>query len=94
MPRGRPLAALTLSPSEREQLMAITRSRSHAACPGDSGSADPAGRWGGSNTAIAEELGLSRPTVGTWRQRYLAPGQHTRPRVLGTQFMRHRGWFR
>ena len=72
MPRGRPLAALTLSPSEREQLMSITRSRSMPHALVTRARMILRAAEGGSNTAIAEALGLSRPTVGTWRQRYLA----------------------
>jgi len=71
MPRGRPKPALVLSPSEREQLLSMTRSRS---LPG------PLARRaeivllageGRSNLTIAEELGISRLTVGVWRRRFL-----------------------
>jgi transposase len=74
MARGRPLAALTLSPDARAQLAGLAGSRSmpHALVTrarivllaGD----------GHSNTVIAERLGLSKPTVGGWRRRYLRQG--------------------
>lgn len=72
MPRGRPKQALVLLASEREQLMSMTRSRSlpHplvrraqiVLMAGD----------GSNNIAIAEELDVSRLTVGLWRRRFMA----------------------
>ncbi len=72
MPRGRPLPELTVSPSERDQLMAITRSRSMPHPLVTRARIILLAADGCSNTAIAEQLGLSKPTVGTWRQRYRA----------------------
>lgn len=72
MPTGRPLAELTLPPAERDQLVAITRSRSLPHPLVRRARIILLAAEGYSNTAIAEELGLSKPTVGTWRQRYRA----------------------
>lgn len=72
MPRGRPLPELTVSPSERDQLVSITRSRSMPHPLVTRARIILLAADGCSNTAIAEHLGLSRPTVATWRQRYLA----------------------
>ena len=74
MPRGRPLAALTLSPAEQEQLVALTRSRSLPHPLVTRGRLILLAAAGRGNTAIAKQLGLSKPTVGIWRQRYLAQG--------------------
>jgi len=72
MPRGRPKQQLRVSESEREQLVAMTRSRSlpHALVRRAEivlMSAD-----GASNIDIAEALKVSRLTVGTWRRRFIA----------------------
>ncbi len=72
MPRGRPKQQLRVSESEREQLVAMTRSRSlpHALVRRAEivlMSAD-----GASNIDIAESLQVSRLTVGTWRRRFIA----------------------
>lgn len=91
MPIGRPRAELVLSAEEQAQLPAVAASRSlpHAmvararlvlwAAAGDS------------NSAIAERLGWSMPTVGKWRQRFIEQrmaGLHDelrpgRPRTYG-----------
>ena len=74
MPRGRPTKPVVLSDTGREQLTRFARSRSMpqglvtrakiVLCAADAMS----------NTEIAQELDLSRPTVGKWRQRYLDQG--------------------
>ena len=71
MPRGRPLRPLSLSPNERDILQSMTRSRSlpHALVVRAQIVLLAAQRQ--SNTAIAKQLRLARPTVGLWRQRYL-----------------------
>ena len=86
MANGRPLKPLTLSPRQREELVALNRSRTmpHAIVVrarivllADEG-------W--SNSDIAEKLELSRLTVGTWRNRYLEqglPGLYDEPRPGG-----------
>ena len=71
MARGRPLPELTLSPSERSELVSITRSRSLPHALVTRGRIVLLSADGLANTAIAEQLGLSKPTVGMWRQRYL-----------------------
>lgn len=72
MARGRPLRALTLSPSERDQLVSLTHARSMSQGLVTRARIILLAADGYSNTAIAEQLGLSKPTVGMWRQRYLA----------------------
>lgn len=73
MARGPKPVALSLTPLERETLQALVRRRSThqdvamralivLAC------ADPRA----TNTAIAQQLGVSRQSVVTWRQRFLA----------------------
>jgi putative transposase len=71
MPYGRPLAPLSLSPAEREQLVALTRSRSMPHALVTRAQIVLLAADGVSNTVIAERLRLARPTVGQWRQRYL-----------------------
>src|SRR5229473_42866 len=71
MPYGRPLAPLSLSPAEREQLVALTRSRSMPHALVTRAKMVLLAADGVSNTLIAERLRLSKPTVGQWRQRYL-----------------------
>ena len=71
MSRGRPLRELTLSASERDELVSITRSRSMPQALGTRARIVLLAAEGQSNTAIAKRLSLTRPTVGTWRQRYL-----------------------
>lgn len=74
MPIGRPLQPLSLSVDAEEQLTAISRSRTmpHSLVVRARIILHAADGW--SNTVIAEKLKLSRPTVGTWRQRYLTQG--------------------
>src|SRR3990170_7170839 len=72
MARGRPLRALTLSPSERNQLVSLTHARSMPQALVTRARIILLAADGCSNTTIAARLGLSKPTVGLWRQRYLA----------------------
>ena len=67
---GRPLAPLTLSPAEREELAGITRSRSMPQSLTTRARLVLLAADGVTNTEIAERLGLSMPTVGIWRNRY------------------------
>jgi putative transposase len=86
MSRGRPLAALMLSPSEREELVSITRSRSMPQSLATRARIVLLAADGESNTGIAERLGLSLPTVGIWRKRYLRQriqGLYDEPRPGG-----------
>ena len=91
MSRGRPLRELTLSASERDELVSITRSRSMPQALATRARIILLAAEGKSNTAIAERLGLTRPTVGTWRQRYLTqglPGLYDEPRPGGPRSIR------
>lgn len=83
---GRPLTPLTLSKSEEEELLAMTRSRSLPQSLATRARIVLLAAQGESNTDIAEELGLSLPTVGIWRKRYLSQrlaGLYDEPRPGG-----------
>ncbi len=91
MARGRPLRELTLSPSERDQLVSITRSRSMPQALVTRARIILLAADGCSNTTIAEQLELSMPTIGMWRQRYLAqrvPGLYDELRPGGPRTIR------
>ncbi len=91
MPRGRPMPALTLSPAERDQLVAVTRSRALPHPLVTRARIVLLAADGVSNTAIAERLELSKPTVGVWRQRYLrqrVPGLYDELRPGGPRSIR------
>jgi len=86
MSRGRPLAPLTVSPAEREELLALTRSRSMPQSLATRARIVLLAADGESNTSIAERLALSLPTVGIWRKRYLQQqiqGLYDEPRPGG-----------
>jgi len=86
MPIGRPLAPLTVSQAERDELVSITRSRSMPQAIATRARIVLLAVDGHTNTAIAERLGLSMPTVGTWRKRYVVqrlPGLYDEPRPGG-----------
>jgi len=88
---GRPLAPLTLSESERDELRAITRSRSMPQSLATRARIVLLSADGESNTDIAERLGLSKPTVGIWRKRYLTQriaGLYDEPRPGGPRSIR------
>jgi len=83
---GRPLAPLTLSTAEREELVSMTRSRSMPQALATRARIILRAADGDSNVQIAETLGLSKPTVGTWRKRYLTQrlqGLYDEPRPGG-----------
>jgi putative transposase len=91
MPGGRPLAPLTISPDEREELISITRSRSMPQALATRARIVLLAADGRSNTHIAEKLGLSKPTVGIWRKRYLnqrLQGLYDEPRPGGPRSIR------
>ena len=76
---GRPLPPLELSPSDREQLESMTRSRSlpHGLVRRAEMVLLAAEGW--PNEAVAATVGVSRVTVGKWRRRFLEnglPGLH------------------
>ncbi len=86
MSRGRPLVPLSLSPTEREELVSITRSRSMPQALAMRARIVLLSADGHGNTDIAGRLGLSNPTVGIWRRRYLTqrlPGLYDEPRPGG-----------
>ena len=88
---GRPLAPLTLSESERDELRSITRSRSMPQSLATRARIVLLSAEGESNTDIAERLGLSKPTVGIWRKRYLTQriaGLYDEPRPGGPRSIR------
>jgi putative transposase len=88
---GRPLAPLTLSESERDELRSITRSRSMPQSLGTRARIVLLSADGESNTDIAERLGLSKPTVGVWRKRYVMQriaGLYDEPRPGGPRSIR------
>jgi putative transposase len=72
MPRGRPKVQLVLSESEREQLMAMTRSRSLPNALVRRAQIVLRSAEGSNNLGIAEALNVSRLTVGMWRRRFMA----------------------
>ncbi|MBW1954014.1 MAG: helix-turn-helix domain-containing protein, partial [Deltaproteobacteria bacterium] len=74
MPLGRPIPPVTLDARMREQLQAMTRSRSLSQALAQRARIILLAADGLSNSAIAAQLGLSRPTVGKWRQRFLRQG--------------------
>ena len=91
MPRGRPKPALVLSPSEREQLVSMTQSRSLPHPLVRRAQIVLRAVDGHSNTAIAEDLGVSRLTVGLWRRRFMAqriPGLYDELRPGGPRSIR------
>jgi putative transposase len=91
MPGGRPLAPLTVSQAEREELVSIVRSRSMPQALATRARIVLLAADGHSNTDIAKRLGLSMPTVGTWRKRYLVqrlPGLYDEPRPGGPRSIR------
>src|SRR5437899_11442201 len=73
MPRGRPKVALAVSDSERDQLLAMTRSRSMPHALVRRAQIVLMSVDGANNIAIADALKVSRLTVGTWRPRFMAP---------------------
>jgi putative transposase len=72
MPRGRPKLKLEVSESEREQLVAMTRSRSLPNTLVRRAQIVLMSADGSNNIAIAEALSVSRLTVGMWRRRFMA----------------------
>ena len=88
---GRPLTPLALSDSEREELVSMTRSRSMPQSLATRARIVLLAADGVSNTDIAEELKLSKPTVGIWRKRYLTQrlaGLYDEPRPGGPRSIR------
>ena len=74
MPRGRPRVALQLTDTDRQVLERWVRRRKTAQALALRARIILAGAQAESNTAIAEQLGISRKTVGKWRMRFLHSG--------------------
>ena len=74
MKTGRPKQLLLLQPGERIQLESISSSRSLPYSLVQRAQIVLMAADGASNTEIAQQLRLSNPTVGIWRQRYLDYG--------------------
>jgi len=74
MPRGRPLAALTLEDPDRETLTRWTRRPTTAQALAQRARIVLAAADGRPNDAIARELSITPHTVGKWRRRYLEQG--------------------
>jgi len=71
---NRPAPALGLRAGEREELVRLTRSSSVRAGLAQRARIVLLAAEGVSNTAIAQRVGVSRPTVIGWRDRYAAHG--------------------
>ena len=74
MPRGRPVAPVSLSDEEKSHLLSIARSRSLPYAVVQRAQIVLACAQGESNTTIAKRVGLSHITVGKWRRRYREQG--------------------
>jgi len=71
---GRPLKPFTLTSETRDQLQSIERSPSMPQALARRARIVLMAAEGMSNSEIAQHLKLSRPTVGLWRERFLAQG--------------------
>jgi len=71
---NRPAVALGLRDGDREELARLTRASSARAGLAQRARIVLLAAEGGSNTAIAAKVGVSRPTVIDWRNRYAAQG--------------------
>ena len=74
MRSGRPKTPLVLSDEQREQLQGLARSRSLPSGLVNRVRIVLLAAEGVSNKEIASRLGLSQPTVGKWRKRFLERG--------------------
>ena len=74
MPRGRPLPPLTVSPDTRAELASMARSRSLPAGLVQRARIVLLCAEGLDNTTVAERVGVSRQTVGRWRERFRLQG--------------------
>lgn len=74
MPRGRPVASLSVSEEEKVHLLSIANSRSLPHGIVQRAQIVLASAEGESNASIARRLRLSNMTVGKWRKRYLDNG--------------------
>lgn len=69
--RGRPKATLVLTGAEREELLALARRRKTAQAAALRARIVLACADGMENIAVAEQLGLTKQTVGKWRSRFV-----------------------
>src|SRR6266581_797026 len=69
--RGRPKAELVLTDEERDTLVSWSRRRRSAQALALRCRIILACADGATNAEVAEELGISRPTVGKWRSRFV-----------------------
>lgn len=74
MPRGRPLAPITLSDDEKRQLLSLANSRALPHGLVQRAHIVLACAEGEPNSAIAKRLRLTNATVGKWRKRYREQG--------------------
>ena len=74
MARGRPLQPLTVSRDTREELASMARSRSLPAGLVQRAQIVLLCAEGLDNTTVAERVGVSRQTVGRWRERFRTQG--------------------
>ena len=74
MPVGRPIRPLTITGSERDTLERWMRRPKTAQALAQRARIVLACAEGNTNTAVSGELGMSKPTVGKWRARFLERG--------------------
>ena len=71
---GRPIPPVIIDAQMREQLTTMTRSRSLSQALAQRAKIILLAADGLNNSIISSQLGLSRPTVGKWRRRFLSQG--------------------
>ena len=74
MPKGRPVAVVTITTEQREHLESWSRRPKTAQALALRSRIVLLATAGQSNTAIAQQLTTSAHTVGKWRQRFLQAG--------------------
>ena len=74
MPRGRPLAPLTLTDEQQDQLNGIARSTTLPYALVQRARMIVASAEGLNNSAVAQRLGVTPQTVGKWRRRFREAG--------------------
>jgi putative transposase len=74
MPIGRPIPSVIIDARMREQLQTMSRSRSLFQALAQRAKMILLAADGLNNSTIAVQLGLSRPTAGKWRRRFLSQG--------------------
>ena len=74
MPRGRPLAPLTLTDEQQDQLNGIARSATMPYALVQRARIILASAEGLNNSVVAQRVGVTPQTVGKWRRRFRAAG--------------------